>query len=84
MRLTSVRARLTLWNVSIMALALLVFAAAVRLIVQHDVSASIDRDLADNGAWLASRWSYQANRFLPRPGLMPAPPMQASSENSVT
>ncbi len=44
-RLSSVRTRLTLWSVAVLALALLVFAGALRSIIQVNLDAAINRSL---------------------------------------
>jgi signal transduction histidine kinase len=77
----SVRARLTLWNIGVLTLALLVFAVVVHQVVSRLLTASIDRDLAQQAAapspdelnlhskyiWLAS--GKQIPPPFPLPGL---------------
>jgi len=58
MKLTSVRARLTLWNVGVMAFVLTAFAAAVSCSVHATLGRSIDQDLRHNAHHAAERVSH--------------------------
>jgi len=65
MRWNSVRTRLTLWNVGIMALVLAGFGLALNYTVRASLSRAIDADLTAGGRFYA-RWAER--RRLPPPG----------------
>lgn len=64
----SVRARLTLWNVGVVALLLVTLGAAVRTAVRTSLSAGIDRELTERAKRLQSETSrrirYENGKFL--------------------
>jgi heavy metal sensor kinase len=74
MRLNSVRVRLTLWNVAVLALVLAGFAAALCYSVRAILSASVDRDLADRAHMFAASWARGAAGPPPRPFAAPGRP----------
>jgi two-component system OmpR family sensor kinase len=55
-RLHTAKARLTLWNVSVLAMVLLALGSIVRLSVQRNLTASVDRDLANRVHRLERVW----------------------------
>jgi signal transduction histidine kinase len=54
--LSSVRARLTLWNVGVLALVLLLLGLVLRYAVQRNLLAAVDRDLVARSRPLLVRW----------------------------
>lgn len=56
MNLSSVRARLTLWNVGVLALVLLSLGFVLRYAVQRNLLAAVDRDLLARSRPLIIRW----------------------------
>ena len=60
----SVRLRLTLWNVAVLALILAAFGGVVRYKVQADRFATVDRTLAERAHWPS---------MIPRSSLPPRP-----------
>ena len=67
----SVRARLTLWSVCVLALALIVFGAALRSIVQVNLNAAINRSLVQQAR---DHQAMTLRQFEPRPdGFVPSP-----------
>ncbi|HET6386951.1 MAG TPA: HAMP domain-containing sensor histidine kinase [Armatimonadota bacterium] len=79
MRLTSVRVRLTLWNMAALAIALLCFGVGVQYTVRHEVSASVTRGLTERAQHLADRWT-QGNRQMLR--AIPKSPITANTDPS--
>ena len=75
LKLSSVRTRLTLWSVGVLALALIVFGAALRSIVQVNLNAAINRSLMQQ---VREHQELTLRHFEPRPdgfgpGLPPGP-----------
>ena len=68
-KLSSVRTRLTLWSVGVLALALIVFGAALRSIVQVNLNAAINRSLVQQAREHQELTARQIDRQRePRPG----------------
>ena len=71
-RLSSVRTRLTLWSVAVLALALTVFAGALRSIVQVNLDTAINRSLVQEARghqqMTARRLESRPDDFGPGPG----------------
>ena len=65
LKLSSVRTRLTLWSVGVLALALIVFGAALRSIVQVNLDAAINRSLMQQ---VREHQEMTLRHFEPRPG----------------
>ena len=57
-RFRSVRARLTLWNVAVLALVLLALGAVLRLSLHARLLALVDRDLTNRAEFTARRWTH--------------------------
>jgi heavy metal sensor kinase len=79
MKWHSVRVRLTLWNVGVLALVLGVLGITLAYTTRASLAASVDRALADRGHEIASRWMGRP-MFPPRAGpfgAFPAPPRSA-------
>lgn len=58
-RILTVRARLTLWNVSIMLLVLAVYAASVFLFVERNQSLALDERLRSDFSWASEMWEQR-------------------------
>ena len=58
-RILTVRARLTLWNVSIMLLVLAVYAAGVYLFVQRSQSLALDERVRSDFSWASEMWEQR-------------------------
>ena len=56
MNLSSVRVRLTLWNVTVLALVLVCFGVALCYSVQASLESTVDRDLAARARGVIARW----------------------------
>ncbi len=69
-RLASVRFRLTVWNVSVLALVLIALGVVVRLTTQALLMGSMDRDLTLRAESMAANW---ADRNREHPGPPPGP-----------
>jgi heavy metal sensor kinase len=54
----TVRARLTLWNVAVLALVLLILGGVLRVTVERNLIASVDRDITERARWHQSFWSH--------------------------
>ncbi len=61
MRFSSVRLRLTLWNVGVLALILVVLGTALRYTVQANLMNSVDRDLRSRIRYTFSRARWEQN-----------------------
>ncbi len=74
--LNSVRLRLTLWNVGVMALVLAILGLVLWYGVQANLLSSANRDLTDRAHHFQGRWERDSRRFTTRP--VNAPQEQAS------
>lgn len=66
LRWSSVRVRLTLWNVAVLALVLAGFSAALLTTVRVRMQTGMDRELADRAHMFVARWARQ-DPFAPQP-----------------
>lgn len=71
--LRSVRVRLTLWNVAVVALTLVVLGGAVRLSARHNLMASVDADITARARRHQAFWAHVRPEW-PRPWERRVPP----------